>query len=305
MEPAHSLQKTPYIRENLQLPFRSFSPTVSRNTTMATHKKLSRDLFEETAYLELAKTYLKMGRLEDALAECKILAQRYASWGMNDKAAKVMALMARIDSSQAGPQKEITGLKLPMKLKAPEAASNKPEKAGIREASIDDAIEQFQIAYEEKQNVFGPSHSLGLCFEKKSQREEAHPPFLKASRADGMSPDTILAAKFELGLILKEQGKVEEALDLLGVVFTNRSGISQYQKSNRQANTKINEGGKAPAQFCCLTEFDREAQAPKGLGPGKNNQKKKNSRDRREYYCFYLLCSVLLWLVQNQFCLNN
>ena len=291
------------IWENLQLPFRSFSPAVSRKTTMATHKNLSRDPFEETAYLELAKTYLKMGRLEDALVEYKILAQHYASWGMKDKAARVMALMARIDSSKAGPQKEITGLKPPMKLKTPEAASNGPEKAGIRKASIDDAIEQFQIAYEKKQNAFGSSHSLGLCFKKKSQWEEAHPAFAKASRADGISRDIILAAKFELALILKEQGKVEEALDLLEEVFIGRSGISQYQRSNRQADIKINEGGKAPAQFCCFTEFDRESQTQKGLGPGKNNQKK--SRDRREYYCFYLLCSALLWFFQNQFYLNN
>jgi tetratricopeptide (TPR) repeat protein len=336
---------------------------------MATHKNLSKDPFEETGYLELAKTYLKMGRLQEALAECKILAQHYASLGMKDKAARVMAFMARIDSSKSGPQKEITGLKPPMKLKAPEAASNGPEEAGIREASvdekgkeacfdlaaevetvksegrrepqppgsrenlrkttpigstrsmgpdfnyspgverleggrIDDAIEQFPIAYEKKQNVFGSSH-LGLCFKKKSPWEEAHPADAKASRADGISQDIIVAAKFELALILKEQGKVEEALDLFGEVFTGRSGISQYQRSNRQADIKINAGGKTPAQFCCFTEFDRKSQTQKGLGPGKNNQKKKNSRDRREYYCFYLLCSVLLWLLQNQFCLNT
>jgi tetratricopeptide (TPR) repeat protein len=272
---------------------------------MATHKILSRDSFEETAYLELAKTYLKMGRLENALAEYKILAQHYASWGMKDKAARVMALMARIDSSKAGPPKEIKGLKPPINLKALEAARNGPEEAGNREASIDDSIEQFQTAYEKNQNVSGSSHSLGSCFKKKSQGEEAHPALAKASRADGISRDIKSAAKCQLALILKEQGKLEEAFDLLGEVYTGRPGISQYQRSNRQADRKINEGGKAPAQFCRSTEFDRESQTQKGLGPGKNNQKKKNSRDRKEYYCFYLLCSILLWLIQNQFCLNN
>jgi tetratricopeptide (TPR) repeat protein len=335
---------------------------------MATHKNRGRDPFEETAYLELAKTYIKMGQLEDALAECKILAQHYKSLGMEKKAARVMALMARIDSSKAGPPKEITGLTPPMKVKAPEAANNGPEEAGIREASIDgkgkgayfdlaagletvksggtrdqqpigggenlrkptpisstrsmdpdfdynpgverleggridDAVEQFQSAYEKKQNVFESSHPLGLGSKKKSQREGTHPPFAKASRVDGMSRDIILAAKFELGLILMEQGKTEEALDLLGEAITGRSGISQSQRSNQQADIKINGGRTTPAQFCCFTEFDRESQTEKSFGRSKNDQKK--GKDRREYYCFYLLCSALLWILQNQFCFNN
>ncbi len=129
---------------------------------MATHKNLGRDPFEETAYLELAKTYIQMGQLEDALAECKILAQHYKSLGMEKTAARVMALMARM--RKAGPQKEITILIPPRKLKAPEAAN-------------------------------------------------------------------------------------------------------------------------------------------KSFGLSKNDQ--KNGKDRREYYCFYLLCSVLLWILQNQFCFNS
>ena len=104
---------------------------------MATHKNLGRDPLDETAYLELTKTYIKMGRLEDALAECKILAQHYKSLGMEKKAAGVMALMARIDSSKARPEKEITGLRPSMKSKAPKVANSGPE-AGIRDASIDE-----------------------------------------------------------------------------------------------------------------------------------------------------------------------
>jgi hypothetical protein len=325
---------------------------------MATHKNLSKDPFEGTAYLELAKTYLKMGRLKDALAECKTLARHYESLGMKDKAARVMAFRARIDSNTAGPEKKITGLKPPMKSKAPEVANTGPEEAGIRGASIDEKGKEtfFDLAaeletvksggtrdqqppgggenprkltpiggprsmdpdfhyhpgverleggriHEKKQNVFEPSHSLGLRFKKKSQRKGAHPALTKTSGVDGISPEKIMAAKFEMGLILKGQGKMEEALDSLGQAIIGRSGISQYQISNQQADIKINEGGKPPAQFCCFTGFDGKSQAKKGLGPGKNNQ--KNSKDRREYYCFYLLCSVLLFLLQNQFCLNN
>jgi len=170
---------------------------------------------------------------------------------------------------------------------------------------IDDAVEPFQSACEKKQNVFESSHSLGVGFKKKSQREGTHPPFAKASRVEGMSRDKILAAKFELGLILKEQGKTEEALDLLGEAITGRSGISQSQRSNQQTDIKISEGGKIPVQFCCFTEFDRESQTKKSFGLSKSKNDQKNGTDRREYYCFYLLCSFLLWILQNQFCFNN
>ena len=68
---------------------------------MATHKKnTGADSFENAVHLELAKTYLNMGRREDALAQYRILAQHYKASGMEDKALKVMALMARIDSSK-------------------------------------------------------------------------------------------------------------------------------------------------------------------------------------------------------------
>ena len=356
MKPAYSLQKL--IRKNLELPFRSFSPGLSRKNTMATHKKLSKDQFDKTAYLDLAKTYLEMGRLEEALAECKILARHYESLGMKDKTARVMALMARIDSRTARPEKEITGLKDPMKSKAPEVANDRPEEAGIRDASITKKAKEtfFNLAseletvksggtrdqqplgggenprkltpiggtrsmgpgfhfnpgverpeggrlHEKKQNVLEPSPSSGLPFKKKNQREGAHPALTNAPRVDGISREKILAAKFEMGLILKEQGKIEEALDLFGEAIIGRSEISQYRISNQQVDQEINEGGKTPAQYCFFSEFDRKSKTEKGLGPGKNNQ--KNSKDRREYYCFYLLCSLLLFLLQNQFCINH
>ncbi len=105
---------------------------------MATHKNLTReDFFEEAAYLEPAKTYLKMGLWEDALAQYRILAQHYESSRMDDKALKVTALMAKIDSSKPASGKEITGEKHPMNLRGREAVITRPEEAAIREASID------------------------------------------------------------------------------------------------------------------------------------------------------------------------
>jgi tetratricopeptide (TPR) repeat protein len=45
--------------------------------------------------------------------------------------------------------------------------------------------------------------------------EEACQAFEKALKEDGSSQGNILAVKYELGLIFKEQGKTEEALELL------------------------------------------------------------------------------------------
>ena len=97
--------------------------------------------------------------------------------------------------------------------------------ACVEAGLIDDAIEQFQIAYEKKQNVFEAAHLLGLCFKEKSMWEEAHQAFAKALRVDGISQQNILAVKYELGLILKEQGKTKEALELLEEIFISGSKI--------------------------------------------------------------------------------
>ena len=101
---------------------------------MGTHKKLTgADSFEDSAYWELAKTYLKMGLREDALAQYRILVQHYESLGMKDKALKVMAVMARIDPNKADPEKKITGLKHLTKLKDREAPIIRPEEGTIPE----------------------------------------------------------------------------------------------------------------------------------------------------------------------------
>lgn len=80
---------------------------------------------------------------------------------------------------------------------------------------IDGAIEQFQISYEKRQSAFEAAYSLGLCFKEKNMWEEARQAFEKALKVDGISQGKILAVKYELGFILKEQGKKEEALELL------------------------------------------------------------------------------------------
>jgi len=286
MKALHSLGKLSQLKYEFAFP--GFLPWRGRKKAiMATQKKpAGADPFEDAAHVELAKTYLKMGLREDALAQYRILAQHYTSLGMGDKALKVMALMAKIDSREPGSGKGIPGLKHPMTLKIRGAANGGSEEAAIQEAPInekekdpyfdlaaeleiaksggtrgykeigtseeapgctgnfkelrtttrtnsmdpnsnynvglgclesgliDDAIQQFQIAYEKRENPFEAARLLGLCFKEKTMWAEARQAFEKALKVGGISQGDTLAVKCELGLIFKEQGKMEEALEL-------------------------------------------------------------------------------------------
>ena len=56
---------------------------------------------------------------------------------------------------------------------------------------------------------------LALCFKEKGMRDEARQSFEKALQVEGIPQEKKLSIKYELGLLYKEQGKQEEALDLL------------------------------------------------------------------------------------------
>jgi tetratricopeptide (TPR) repeat protein len=103
------------------------------------------------------------------------------------------------------------------------------------EGFIEEAIEQLQIACKERQNPFEAAHLLGLCFKEKGVWEEARRAFETALQVEGVSRDDQLAVKCELGVILKEQGKTEEALEILRKIA---AGDQRFQ------NTKVNKGKK-------------------------------------------------------------
>lgn len=86
--------------------------------------------------------------------------------------------------------------------------------ACLKSGFIDDAIQQFQIAYEKREHPFEAARFLGLCFKEKTMWAEAIQAFEKALKVGGISQGDTLAVKCELGLIFKEQGKTEKALDL-------------------------------------------------------------------------------------------
>ena len=312
LKPVHSLQKVSQRKYGFAYPG-CLPRCGNREPVMATHNKLTKeDPFEDTAYLELAKTYLKMGLREDALAQYRILVQHYKSLGMKDRALKVMALMARIDASKKGQEKEIAALKHPVKLKVRGAVITGSEEAATQEefieekgkeayfdlvaeleiskpegprdckeieiskqapgcgeifkklraisstnsldpnsnynmgvaclelGVIDDAIEQFQIAYEKRENPFESARLLGLCFKEKSMWAEAGQAFEKALKVGGISQGDTLAVKCELGLIFKAQGKTEEALDLF-------RKIPAVEQRFRNAKDGVNKGTKKSA----------------------------------------------------------
>ena len=80
---------------------------------------------------------------------------------------------------------------------------------------LDDAIEQFQIALQKKQNTFEAGNLLGLCYKEKGQWAEAAQAFQSAIQEEGIPQEKILEVKYELGLVYKQEGKTDQALGLL------------------------------------------------------------------------------------------
>jgi tetratricopeptide (TPR) repeat protein len=80
---------------------------------------------------------------------------------------------------------------------------------------FDDAVEQFQVALEKGQNPFEAANMLGLFFKEKNRWDEACRAFEKALAVEGIPQEKKLEVKYELGLIYKELGKIDEALQLL------------------------------------------------------------------------------------------
>jgi tetratricopeptide (TPR) repeat protein len=108
----------------------------------------------------------------------------------------------------------------------------------------DDAIEQFLIALEKDQNPFEAANMLGLCYKDKEQWEEAAQAFRRALRVKGIPPEKILAVKYELGLIYKQQGKTEAALELLREI----SAADQKFRDAKKEIARLTGQGGAKAE---------------------------------------------------------
>jgi tetratricopeptide (TPR) repeat protein len=96
---------------------------------------------------------------------------------------------------------------------------------------FDDAIEQFKIAGKKGQSPFESANMLGLCYKEKGMWEEARQAFEKALKVKGIPQEKSLEVKYELGLICKEQGKIEEAMDLLREITNENQGFRKEEIS--------------------------------------------------------------------------
>ena len=76
---------------------------------------------------------------------------------------------------------------------------------------IDEAIEQFKIALEKRQNPCGAAHLLGRCFWDKGLREEARRSFESALHVEGIPQEKIREIKDDLALIAGEKRRKPSA----------------------------------------------------------------------------------------------
>lgn len=106
---------------------------------------------------------------------------------------------------------------------------------------FDDAVEQFQIAFEKGQKPFEAAHMSALCFKEKGMKDEARQSFEKALRVKGIPEEKKLSVKYELGLFYKEQGKQEEALELLRQI----SAVDQRFRDTKDEIVKLTGNIKA------------------------------------------------------------
>jgi pentatricopeptide repeat protein len=96
---------------------------------------------------------------------------------------------------------------------------------------LDDAVEQFKVAYKKGQSSYEAMHMLGLCYKDKGLWEEALESFEKALKSKGIPPERSLEAKYEKGLVYKELGKIEEAVSLLKEIHDENPGFRKEEIS--------------------------------------------------------------------------
>jgi tetratricopeptide (TPR) repeat protein len=96
---------------------------------------------------------------------------------------------------------------------------------------LEDAIEQFQTALQKEQKPFEASSMLGLCYKEKGEWELAVKSLQKALQVEGIPGEKLLEVKYELGLVLKQQGRTEEALGLLREIC---SVNQEYRKAKEE-----------------------------------------------------------------------
>ena len=110
---------------------------------------------------------------------------------------------------------------------------------------IDDAIEQFQIALNQGQSPFEAANVLALCFKEKRMWADARQAFEKALRVQGISQEQKLRVKYELGLLYKEEGKAEEALEILREISAADQSYQDPKNGMARLKGNLKDRGKS------------------------------------------------------------
>jgi len=101
---------------------------------------------------------------------------------------------------------------------------------------IDEAVEQFQIAFEKGQNPFEAAKLMGFCFRDKGWWHEARQSFESALKVEGTSNERMVEVKNELNLACLEQKKEEETLG-----FINKASVEAEDLRILSCNSSRNK----------------------------------------------------------------
>ncbi len=74
---------------------------------------------------------------------------------------------------------------------------------------LDDAVEQFQIAFDKGQKPIEAALMLGLSLKEKNLWREARGVFLKALQVKGISQQKVMEVKYQLDLLNNDQGRTQ------------------------------------------------------------------------------------------------
>jgi tetratricopeptide (TPR) repeat protein len=109
---------------------------------------------------------------------------------------------------------------------------------------LDDAIEQFRIALQKEQKPFEATSMLGLCYKERGEWDLAAESLQKALQMEGVPEEKILEVKYELGLVLKQHGRTEEALGLLREICSVNQEYRGAKEEIAALTTQKNPQGK-------------------------------------------------------------
>lgn len=106
---------------------------------------------------------------------------------------------------------------------------------------FEDAVKQFQTAFDKGQNPFEAAKMMGLCFKEKGRWEEACTAFRRALEVEGAVKEKKLEVQYELGLVYKEMGRTEEAFQVLKEITT----IDQEFRDTRKERNTLMDNHKS------------------------------------------------------------